>query len=140
MGNVPRYVVRASEYHMKRAIAMLLMVAMVGSLMFMGFAGTAAAQEVDTGSDVDVNQDADSNAEVNTAQQNNNAQIQDASSYSSSDKSYAKTTAVQYQNVDQTNANQVSDVTSVASNNADTDVSSGINVTVDSLDEEPVVE
>lgn len=125
---------------MKRAITMLLMVAMVGSLMFMGFAGTAAAQEVDTGSDVDVNQDADSNAEVNTAQQNNNAQIQDASSYSSSDKSYAKTTAVQYQNVDQTNANQVSDVTSVALNNADTDVSSGIDVTVDSLNEEPVVE
>ncbi|SEH14535.1 hypothetical protein SAMN04487967_1648 [Natronorubrum sediminis] len=60
---------------MKRAIAMLLTFAMVGSLMFMGFAGTAAAQDVDVdiGGDGGDGGHAGNYAEVN--QQNNNAQI-----------------------------------------------------------------
>ncbi|TYL38989.1 acetylglutamate kinase, partial [Natronococcus pandeyae] len=36
---------------MKRALTITMAVAMIGSLMFMGFAGTAAAQDVDIGLD-----------------------------------------------------------------------------------------
>ncbi len=43
---------------MKRALAMLLTVAMVGSLMFMGFAGTAAADNQSADQDTDVKQGA----------------------------------------------------------------------------------
>ncbi|ELY43991.1 hypothetical protein [Natronorubrum bangense] len=43
---------------MKRALAMLLTVAMVGSLMFMGFAGTAAAQDQSADQDADIKQGA----------------------------------------------------------------------------------
>lgn len=59
---------------MKRTLAMLLTFGMVGSLMFMGFAGTAAAQEVDVdlGGDGGDGGDAVNVAEVN--QQTNNAQ------------------------------------------------------------------
>ncbi|NGM69113.1 hypothetical protein G6M89_08850 [Natronolimnobius sp. AArcel1] len=66
---------------MKRTFAITLTVAMIGSLMFMGFAGTAAAQNVDNGIDIgdigadfgDQTQgDATNNIDVN--QENNNAQ------------------------------------------------------------------
>ncbi len=61
---------------MKRTIAITLTVAMLGSLMLMGFAGTVAAQDnitIETGDTGDVNQSAEQNAEIN--QQNNNQQI-----------------------------------------------------------------
>ncbi|WP_255167666.1 hypothetical protein [Natrononativus amylolyticus] len=63
---------------MKRTITVMLTVAMVGSLMFMGFAGTAAADshteiDIDLGGDGGDGGDAVNAAEVN--QQNNNAQV-----------------------------------------------------------------
>ncbi|WP_306061488.1 hypothetical protein [Natronococcus wangiae] len=62
---------------MKRVLTITLTVALLGSLMLMGFAGSAAAQNVDinigTGDTGDVDQDAEQNAEIN--QQNNNAQV-----------------------------------------------------------------
>ncbi|WP_243641373.1 hypothetical protein [Natrarchaeobius halalkaliphilus] len=58
---------------------MTLTVAMLGSLMFMGFAGTAAA------SNHDVDQETgDATVTIETAQQNNNAQVGIAESSSSS--------------------------------------------------------
>lgn len=120
---------------MKRQLTALLTFAMVGSLLFMGAAGTAAAQDslVDVGSDVSTNQTAQSAAIVDTDQQNNNSQVQAAGAAASSDKSTAKTVATQEQDVTQVNQNSVSDVNSVASNNATTDARTGIelNVTAD---------
>ncbi|WP_054862365.1 hypothetical protein [Natronolimnobius baerhuensis] len=67
---------------MKRTFAITLTVAMIGSLMFMGFAGTAAAQNVDPddfGFDIDFGDqdtgDAAAETNVNVDQNNNNAQI-----------------------------------------------------------------
>ncbi len=55
---------------MKRTITVLLTVALIGSLMFMGFAGTAAAGGHDHGEDASANVDQGQNV----AQQNNNDQ------------------------------------------------------------------
>ena len=118
---------------MKRGLTALLTIALVGSLMFMGFAGTAAAQDglVDVGSDVSVDQDATSGVEVTNNQANDNEQIQVAASYSSSDTSEAATTAEQSQTVEQGNANTVSNVTSSSTNTADTDAGTGLDVSLD---------
>lgn len=126
---------------MKRGLTALVTFALIGGLAFMGFAGTAAAQEaagaqdddglIDIGSDVNVDQDSTSAVSVETNQANSNEQTQIATSSSSSDKSYAKTTAVQDQEVTQVNSNEVGDVTSVSSNYADTDADTGISVDVD---------
>ena len=120
---------------MKRKLTALLTFALVGSLMFMGFAGTAAAQEslVDIGSDVDTTQNAESAVIVDNDQQNTNSQIQIAESSASSQKSTAQTTAVQQQDVTQVNENSVTEVTSTATNTANTDASTGVdlNVTAD---------
>lgn len=121
---------------MKRQLTALLTFAMVGSLLFMGAAGTAAAQDdglVDVGSDVSTNQSAESTAIVDTDQQNDNSQVQAAGAAASSDKSTAKTVAIQEQDATQVNQNSVSDVNSVASNNATTDAGTGVelNVTAD---------
>lgn len=128
-------VVRVPAYHttMKRGLTALLTFALVGSLMFMGFAGTAAAQDglVDIGSDVDVDQNATSGVEVTTNQANDNEQIQVATSYSSSDTSEAKTLAEQGQSVEQGNANTISDVSSISTNTADTDANTGLDVALD---------
>ncbi|EMA47131.1 hypothetical protein [Halobiforma nitratireducens] len=62
---------------MKRALTLTLTVALIGSLMFMGFAGTAAAQ--DELVDVDIgNQttgDATATTDIDINQENNNAQL-----------------------------------------------------------------
>ena len=113
---------------MKRVLTITLTLAMLGSLMFMGMAGTTAAQ------DVSVDQDANSTVEVNTNQGNANAQIQNAQAYSSSHKSYASTTAVQGQTVDQGNLNDQT-IVSVALNNADINIDDGI----DEENDEPVL-
>ncbi|WP_174811899.1 hypothetical protein [Salinadaptatus halalkaliphilus] len=71
---------------MKRALAITLTVAMIGSLAFMGFAGTAAAQEdqiIDQAAenvslDADQQQDlmsGDAETNVNVDQSNDNAQV-----------------------------------------------------------------
>lgn len=65
---------------MKRTLAITLTVAMMGSLMFMGFAGTAAAQNADDGLvDIEIGDqttgDATAATEVNVDQNNNNAQV-----------------------------------------------------------------
>lgn len=121
---------------MKRQLTALLTFAMVGSLLFMGAAGTAAAQDgglVDVGSDVSTNQTAQSVAIVDTDQQNNNSQVQTAGAAASSDTSTAKTVATQEQDVTQVNQNSVSDVNSVATNDATTNAGTGVelNVTAD---------
>ncbi|MCU4740213.1 hypothetical protein OB955_02740 [Halobacteria archaeon AArc-m2/3/4] len=107
-------------------------VALVGGLMFMGFAGTATAQDIEVGIDAEVDNEQEANAENNiaVAQENNNAQGQIASSYSSSDKSEATTVAVQGQDVDQSNAANVEDTTAIASNEADNEAT-GVNVDLD---------
>lgn len=121
---------------MKRQLTALLTFAMIGSLLFMGAAGTAAAQDdglVDVGSDVSTNQTAQSAAIVDTDQQNNNSQVQVAGASASSDTSTAKTVAIQGQDVTQNNQNSVSNVSSVAVNDATTDAETGVslNVTAD---------
>ena len=117
---------------MNRTLTALLTFALVGSLAFMGFAGTAAAQEslVDVGSDVDTNQNAESAVIVDNNQQNTNSQVQIAESNASSQKSTAQTTAVQQQEVTQVNENSVSDVSSISTNTADTDASTGVDINV----------
>lgn len=120
---------------MKRQLTALLTFALVGSLLFMGAAGTAAAQDslVDVGSDVSANQTAQSTAIVDTDQQNNNSQVQVASASASSDTSTAVTAASQQQSVTQVNQNSVSDVNAVATNNVTSDAETGVdlNVTAD---------
>ena len=117
---------------MKRGLTALVTFALIGGLAFMGFAGTAAAQDslVDIGSDVDVDQNAESAAVVETEQENENEQTQIATSSSISDTSYAKTYASQSQDVTQENSNSVGDVTSVASNDATVNADTGISVSV----------
>ncbi|SIR81213.1 hypothetical protein [Natronorubrum daqingense] len=63
---------------MKRALTALLTLAMIGSLMFMGFAGTAAAQE---------ETDAVNNVEI--SQENNNAQVGISGAFAASDTTSA---------------------------------------------------
>ncbi|WP_306060433.1 hypothetical protein [Natronococcus wangiae] len=60
---------------MKRVLTITLTVALFGGLMLMGFAGSAAAQNisVSTGDTGDVDQEAEQEAEIN--QENNNAQV-----------------------------------------------------------------
>lgn len=65
---------------MKRTLAITLTVAMIGSLMFMGFAGTAAAQNADDGLvDIEVGDqttgDATATTDISVDQENNNAQV-----------------------------------------------------------------
>lgn len=117
---------------MKRTLTALLTFALVGSLFFMGAAGSAAAQDglVDVGSDVDVNQSAESGVLIETNQSNDNSQVQFAGAAASSDKSTAKTAAAQQQSATQTNENTVTDVTAASTNNATTDASTGVDINV----------
>ncbi|WP_255167667.1 hypothetical protein [Natrononativus amylolyticus] len=98
---------------MKRTITVMLTVAMVGSLMFMGLAGTAAADshteiDVDLGGDGGDGGDAVNVAEVN--QQNNNAQIGESSAASYGDDSAASSGVYQGQYVSQYNEADVDQV------------------------------
>ncbi|MEY7849444.1 hypothetical protein AB7C87_09650 [Natrarchaeobius sp. A-rgal3] len=66
---------------LQRTLAITLTVALFGGLMFMGFAGTAAAQDVNINDGDQINfgdqttGDATATTNVNVNQQNNNAQI-----------------------------------------------------------------
>lgn len=131
---------------MKRAFTLLVTVAMVGTLMFMGIAGTAAAQDgglvdVGIGDEVDVDQDADATTDVSVDQNNDNSQSQsvvaasagggDANSHDhkhghdkhgqDSSSSGADAVGVQEQAVSQSNDANVENVTSAAGNNATVD-------------------
>ncbi|ELY82283.1 hypothetical protein [Natrinema gari] len=129
---------------MKRALTLTLTVALIGGLAFMGLAGTAAAQpqiNPDVNSSVDIDQDSSATTTINNDQSNSNSQTQLASSYASSDTSYAKTVAYQSQDVDQNNVNVVDDVYTISANQAnDNDANStGIDTDVDiDFDELPL--
>ena len=117
---------------MKRTLAITLTVAMIGGLMFMGFAGTAAAQDTnvnvgdidfgdqETGdavaiSDVDVEQNnanaqvgtasADADASANADDDDHNKNGGSAAALASAD---ATSIVNQYQDVDQSNTADVS--------------------------------
>ncbi|WP_255167668.1 hypothetical protein [Natrononativus amylolyticus] len=95
---------------MKRALTLMLTVALVGSLMFMGLAGTAAADshteiDVQLGGDGGDGGDAVNFAQVN--QQNNNAQVGYSSASSVGHHSAAASSVNQWQSVSQTNAANV---------------------------------
>ncbi|WP_436344065.1 hypothetical protein [Natronorubrum sp. FCH18a] len=104
---------------MNRTLAITLTVAMIGGLMFIGFAGTAAAQ--DAGINVgDIDQetgDATAVTQVSVDQNNNNAQVGEsaavATSYSDSDSgsatsvSDATSSVTQGQSVGQSNSANV---------------------------------
>lgn len=113
---------------MKRTLTLVMTVALIGGLMFMGFAGTATAQNVT----VENEQDAEAENNIEVEQENNNAQVQSATSYSSSDTSEATTVAVQGQDVDQTNAANVEDTNAGAVNYAENNAT-GIDVEFDDL-------
>lgn len=109
-------------HEMKRTHTLALMIALIGGLALVGFAGSAAAQpdtDVDAlNPEVDIDQDADADTTIETNQENSNSQTQVAASFSSSDESYATTTAIQGQDVDQDNVNVVNDVNTIAANQA----------------------
>ncbi|ELY97262.1 hypothetical protein C482_13550 [Natrialba chahannaoensis JCM 10990] len=121
---------------MKRTLAITLTVALIGSLMFMGFAGTAAAQNVDQ-------ETGDATVEIGIDQENNNAQIGIAESYSSafalgasaSDAKYGGSPAASAFSASNAEVNQ--DQTAVQVNNAevsDVTAESGDNINVGDID------
>ncbi|WP_323173759.1 hypothetical protein [Natrialba sp. PRR66] len=119
---------------MKRTLTITLTVALVGGLMFMGFAGTAAAQDgligVDIGDDVGVNQSANATTDVSVDQSNSNDQAQESLALSSNGASEA--VGAQAQEVTQDNSASVENVSSTATNDADVDTGTiEINVTAD---------
>ncbi|ELZ03337.1 hypothetical protein [Natrialba aegyptia] len=118
---------------MKRTLAITLTVALIGGLMFMGFAGTAAAQN-------DVDQETgDATVDIDVDQENNNAQVGVAESssspfsvgYHSSTFSYSDAEVNQVQLVEQTNENEIEDVSAESGDNINVDVG---DIAVDGLD------
>ena len=90
---------------MKRTLTIMLTVAMIGSLMFMGLAGTAAADEHD-GDGINVELGGDGGDATNHAtvnQQNNNQQVGSSSAYAKGDGSWAYSSVNQAQYVGQSN-------------------------------------
>ncbi|WP_436344063.1 hypothetical protein [Natronorubrum sp. FCH18a] len=128
---------------MKRTLALTLTVAMVGGLMFMGFAGTAAAQEAGVNDDdggfdfgIDIGEidqetgDAEAGTSVSVDQNNNNAQIGEsvAVADSTSDDGTASSaadatsTVTQSQEVGQSNTADVDAVSYAESGDNSVDV------------------
>ncbi|WP_255194504.1 hypothetical protein [Natronobeatus ordinarius] len=110
---------------MKRTIAITLAVAMIGGLMFMGFAGTAAAQvnePVDDGINIETG-DAVNIAEVNQGNFNQQVGTATADATTVSDKNYKSSTSAsasvsQSQDVGQSN-------TAIVDQDANTGISIG---------------
>ncbi len=115
---------------MKRTLALTLTVAMVGGLMFMGFAGTAAAQDGNISVDQTTG-DATATTDVDVDQENNNDQIgvsgafADASSYNDDgyDKKKGGGASSSFAGAEAASAVE-QDQTVVQGNNADVDADS----------------
>ncbi|TYL38969.1 hypothetical protein CV102_10730 [Natronococcus pandeyae] len=106
---------------MKRTLTIMMAVAMIVGLMFMGFAGTAAAQDVDIGLDASGGDGGDGGDATNLAyvdQANTNVQYASASASASGHHSGASAGVSQTQFVNQQNFADV-DQTAVGGDGGD---------------------